>query len=107
MLLLQQQIQKRDVSQRGVRITSVIRSFSETGLPAPLASRFDIIWMMRDEVKAENDEMIAQHILRSRTRGVPEALIDEQVEMDPTKEDDDKVFDKGVDGIPNILLPHF
>jgi replicative DNA helicase Mcm len=62
--------------------------------------------MMRDEVKAENDEMIAQHILRSRTRGIPEALIDEQVEMDPTKEDDDKVFDKGVDNSEH-LTPSF
>ena len=86
--------------------TSVIRSFSETGLPAPLASRFDIIWMMRDEVKAENDEMIAQHILRSRTRGVPEALIDEQIKMDPTKEDDNQIFDIGVDNSEH-LTPSF
>ena len=35
------------------------------------------IWMLRDTVKAETDEMIAKHILRSRTKGVPEALIDE------------------------------
>ena len=71
--------------------TSVIRSFKETGLEAPLASRFDIIWMMRDEVKAENDEMIAKHILRSRTRGVPEALIDEFVAIDPVEEDKEPV----------------
>jgi replicative DNA helicase Mcm len=86
--------------------TSVIRSFSETGLPAPLASRFDIIWMMRDEVKAENDGMIAQHILRSRTRGIPEALIDEQIKMDPTKEDDNQIFDIGVDNSEH-LTPSF
>ena len=97
--------EKGRFSKRGAN-TSVIRSFSETGLPPPLASRFDIIWMMRDEVKAENDEMIAQHILRSRTRGVPEALIDEQVEIDPTKDDDDKVFDTGVDNSDH-LTPSF
>ena len=77
--------------------TSVIRSFKETGLPPPLASRFDIIWMMRDEVKAENDEMIAKHILQSRTRGVPEALIDEFVAMDPVEVDKEQIFKMGVD----------
>jgi replicative DNA helicase Mcm len=77
--------------------TSVIRSFKETGLPPPLASRFDIIWMMRDEVKAENDEMIAKHILHSRTRGVPEALIDEFVAMDPVEVDKEQILKMGVD----------
>ena len=82
--------------------TSVLRSFKETGLPAPLASRFDIIWMMRDEVKAENDEMIAKHILRSRTRGVPEALIDEFVAMDPVEEDKEQVIIRGEDGTEHL-----
>ena len=82
--------------------TSVIRSFKETGLEAPLASRFDIIWMMRDEVKAENDEMIAKHILRSRTRGVPEALIDEFVAMDPVEEDKEQIIKEGVDGTEHL-----
>ena len=82
--------------------TSVLRSFKETGLPAPLASRFDIIWMMRDEVKAENDEMIAKHILRSRTQGVPEALIDEFVAMDPVEEDKEQVIIRGEDGTEHL-----
>jgi replicative DNA helicase Mcm len=84
-------------SKRGAN-TSVLRSFSETGLEAPLASRFDIIWMLRDTVKAETDEMIAKHILRSRTKGVPEALIDEFVEIDPTEKEKDLIFKEGVDG---------
>ena len=86
--------------------TSVLHSFKETGLPPPLASRFDIIWMMRDEVKAENDEMIAKHILRSRTRGTPEALIDEFIATDPTEKDKDLVFKVGVDGHEH-LTPSF
>ena len=86
--------------------TSVLHSFKETGLPPPLASRFDIIWMMRDEVKAENDEMIAKHILRSRTRGIPEALIDEFIATDPTEKDKDLVFKVGVDGTEH-LTPSF
>jgi replicative DNA helicase Mcm len=84
-------------SKRGAN-TSVLRSFSETGLEAPLASRFDIIWMLRDTVKAETDEMIAKHILRSRTKGVPEALIDEFIEIDPTEKEKDLIFKNGVDG---------
>ena len=42
---------------------SVMRSFQETGLPPPLASRFDIIWMIRDEIRIHDDERIARHIL--------------------------------------------
>jgi replicative DNA helicase Mcm len=86
--------------------TSVLRSFSETGLPPPLASRFDIIWMMRDEVRAEHDEMIAKHILRSRTRGVPEALIDEYMADDPQEQDKDLILKEGVDGTDH-LTPAF
>jgi replicative DNA helicase Mcm len=92
-------------SKRGAN-ESVLRSFKETGLPAPLASRFDIIWMMRDEVKADTDEMIANHILRNRTRGVPEALIEERMEIDPTKEDLDKIYGEGVDSSEH-LTPSF
>ena len=92
-------------SKRGAN-QSVLRSFGETGLPAPLASRFDIIWMMRDEVRAEHDEMIAKHILRSRTRGVPEALIDEYMADDPQEQDKDLIFKEGVDGTEH-LTPSF
>ena len=46
-------------SKRG-KNTSVMRSFKETGLPPPLASRFDIIWMIRDEVHIHDDERIAK-----------------------------------------------
>ena len=86
--------------------SSVLHSFKETGLPAPLASRFDIIWMMRDEVRAEMDTMIAKHILLSRTKGVPEALIDEFIAIDPVEEDKDKIFKRGVDGTEH-LTPSF
>ena len=82
--------------------SSVLRSFKETGLEAPLASRFDIIWMMRDEPKPENDEMIAKHILLSRTKGVPEALIDEFVATDPVEEDKDQILKEGVDGTEHL-----
>ena len=48
-------------TKRGIN-TSVIRSFKETGLPPPLASRFDIIWMIRDEVRIHDDELSLIHI---------------------------------------------
>ena len=61
---------------------SVMHSFNETGLPPPLASRFDIIWMMRDEVRVDDDERIARHILEVRTQGVSETKLDEAMEFD-------------------------
>ena len=75
-------------SKRG-KNTSVMRSFKETGLPPPLASRFDIIWMIRDEVRIHDDERIARHILDNRTTGKSEALLENSIELgspDPTEE---------------------
>ncbi len=77
---------------------SLMHSFKETGLPLPLASRFDIIWMMRDEADPQNDTNIARHILQSRLRGVAEARIDQGVAFDPQREEEDQVWADGVDG---------
>ncbi|MEO2114737.1 MAG: minichromosome maintenance protein MCM [Candidatus Poseidoniia archaeon] len=62
---------------------SVMRSFQETGLPPPLASRFDIIWMIRDEVRIHDDEKIARHILNNRTSGKTESIMDNSIELSP------------------------
>ena len=67
-------------SKRG-KNTSVMRSFKETGLPPPLASRFDIIWMIRDEVRIHDDERIARHILDNRTSGKSEALLENSIDL--------------------------
>ncbi|MDP6871181.1 MAG: minichromosome maintenance protein MCM, partial [Candidatus Thalassarchaeaceae archaeon] len=67
-------------SKRG-KNTSVMRSFKETGLPPPLASRFDIIWMIRDEVRVHDDERIARHILDNRTAGKSEALLENSIDL--------------------------
>ncbi|GIS48134.1 MAG: hypothetical protein Ct9H90mP21_0410 [Methanobacteriota archaeon] len=56
-------------------------SFKETGLPPPLASRFDIIWMIRDEVRIHDDERIARHILDNRTSGKSEAQLENTIEL--------------------------
>ena len=83
---------------------SVMRSFNETGLPPPLASRFDIIWMLRDEVRVEDDERIARHILAVRTDGVSEMKIDEAMEYDLREENEGKIFMQGVDGSDHLSI---
>ena len=75
---------------------SLMHSFKETGLPLPLASRFDIIWMMRDEVDAQKDTSIARHILENRARGTVEARIDQGTAFDPKQEEEDQIWAKGV-----------
>lgn len=75
-------------TKRGIN-TSVIRSFKETGLPPPLASRFDIIWMIRDEVRIHDDERIARHILDNRTSGRSEAQLENTIELGPSELDEE------------------
>ena len=75
-------------TKRGIN-TSVIRSFKETGLPPPLASRFDIIWMIRDEVRIHDDEKIARHILDNRTSGKSEAELENTIELGPSELDEE------------------
>ena len=77
---------------------SVMRSFNETGLPAPLASRFDIIWMIRDEVRIHDDEKIARHILDNRTIGKSEALMENSIELGPSEPDDESFTVTSEDG---------
>jgi len=68
---------------------SVMRSFNETGLPPPLASRFDIIWMIRDEVRIHDDERIARHILDNRTAGKSETLLENSIELGPVEPEEE------------------
>ena len=77
---------------------SVMRSFNETGLPAPLASRFDIIWMIRDEVRIHDDERIARHILDNRTTGKSEALMENSIELGPSDPEDESFIVTPEDG---------
>jgi len=90
-------------SKRGLN-QSIMRSFNETGLPPPLASRFDIIWMLRDEVKVEDDERIARYILDTRTQGVSETKIEEAISMDPSEEVKDEVYALTVDDTEHLSL---
>jgi len=83
---------------------SVMRSYNETGLPPPLASRFDIIWMIRDEIRVEDDERIARHMLKTRTEGVSESKIEESLELNPMEGQKDQIFATGVDDIEHLTL---
>jgi len=78
-------------SKRGIN-QSVMRSFKETGLPPPLASRFDIIWMIRDEIRVRDDERIARHILDTKTSGKSETMLEELSNMESSNLDPDQVF---------------
>ncbi len=77
---------------------SVMRSFQETGLPPPLASRFDIIWMIRDEIRIHDDERIARHILDNRTAGKSEALLEGRIEISPSDSGDEPALTHSKDG---------
>ena len=83
---------------------SVMHSFNETGLPPALASRFDIIWMLRDEVRVDDDERIGRHILEIRTQGISESKIDEAMELDLREADEGLIYDKGVDGSEHLTV---
>lgn len=83
---------------------SVMHSFNETGLPPALASRFDIIWMLRDEVRVDDDERIARHILEVRTQGISESKIDEAMELDLREADEGQIYDEGVDGSEHLTV---
>ena len=83
---------------------SVINSFKETGLPPALASRFDIIWMLRDEARVEDDERIARHILEVRTRGISEAKIDEAMEYDIREAEEGLIFATGYDESEHLTI---
>ena len=71
--------------------------FKQTGLPAPLASRFDIIWLLRDDVHTSTDESIALHILKNRTQAVSEHMIEDGLVMDPSYEDENLIIANSID----------
>jgi replicative DNA helicase Mcm len=81
--------------------------FEEVDLPPALMSRFDIIWLLRDDIKKEEDIQIAEHILSNRSTGISEILIEEGREMDPKIVDDESVMKKGYSGEDQLTIPTF
>ena len=57
----------------------------QINLKPALISRFDVIWLLTDQPKAEFDTMIANHIMQNRGEATPEILIEQGSEVDPSK----------------------
>ena len=83
---------------------SIMRSFGEVDLPPALASRFDIIWLIRDDINIEDDERIARHILATRTKGVSETKIEGGMVLDPVENQEDLVFSLGPDNVEHLTI---
>lgn len=75
---------------------SIMQSFKETGLETPLASRFDLIWLLQDTPEPGLDEKIARHILQNRTSGVSELQIEDKMGSEPIP-DSEEIMDIGHD----------
>ncbi len=95
--------QKGRFSKRSANAT-VMNAFAETGLEAPLASRFDIIWLLRDEVQVDVDERIAKHIMEVRTQGVSESLLEAELDISIQESEDEKIFDSNVNGDQHLTI---
>lgn len=91
-------------SQAGYDISPL---FEEVNLPPALISRFDIIWLLRDDIVREQDTQIAEHILSNRSTGISEILIEEGRVMDPKIVDDESVMKKGYSGEDQLTIPTF
>ena len=70
-------------------------------------SRFDIIWLLRDDVIQEQDRQIAEHILTNRSGGISETLIEEGREIDPRLIDDEGSIKEGYSGETQLTIPMF
>ena len=83
--------------------SSIMTSFKETGLPYPLASRFDLLWLIRDETEVTTDTKIARHILDIRTSSVSENR-SQEIDYEPDQSDGDEIFSVGVDGKKHLTI---
>ena len=81
--------------------------FEEVDLPPALMSRFDIIWLLRDDVVKEQDMQIAEHILSNRSTGISETLIEEGREADPKVVDEESTMKKGYNGEDQLTISMF
>ena len=79
-------------SMRGNPQGNILPYLEEINLDPALLTRFDIIWMLRDDVIRDQDDQIAEHILENRTTGVSEQLIEEGRVEDPAELDQESSF---------------
>lgn len=84
--------------------------FDEVDLKPAMLSRFDIIWLIRDEPESSVDQNIAKHIIRTRRSGIAEHLIDTGQVVDPQYMSENKQEGQDINGeeiIPTQLLKKY
>jgi len=84
---------------------NLMYAFNQTGLPIPLATRFDIIWLIKDQVHEDNDASIAKHIMASRITGVPESKVEENTFENPVMKDEEVTYKKNTNGSEYLSVP--
>lgn len=94
-------------SQRASEGMDITPMFEEVDLPPALKSRFDIIWLLRDDIIKDRDMQIAEHILTNRSTGVSEILIEEGREIDPRLVEEEGAVKKGYGGEDQLTIPMF
>ena len=81
--------------------------FEEVDLPPALMSRFDVIWLLRDDARAEDDRRIAHHIIENRSEGVSEQLLERGQEVDPRKVEKEQHMKTDSTGADLLTIPMF
>ncbi len=94
-------------SQRMQPNIDITPMFEEVDLPPALISRFDIIWLLRDDVIRDQDMQIAEHILSNRNVGISEALIEEGRVIDPRLIEEEEDIKHGGSGEELLSIPLF
>jgi replicative DNA helicase Mcm len=79
---------------------------NQIDLPQPLITRFDIVWMIKDDVIEARDRKIGEHIIRMKRRGTPEHLIESGEEVEPQDTQKGKIYARNVEG-EDILTSDF
>ena len=81
--------------------------FSEIDLKPAMISRFDMIWLIRDDPQREVDDNIARHILKTRRSGIAEQLIDTGQAVDPRYLATEKKLDVDIHGEEIVSIEMF
>jgi replicative DNA helicase Mcm len=71
---------------------------NQIDLPQPLITRFDLIWMIRDDVIRSRDEKIGKHIIQAKRSGVPEHQIESGEAVAPKEVHKGEIFYKNMSG---------
>ncbi|MEC7704243.1 MAG: minichromosome maintenance protein MCM [Candidatus Thermoplasmatota archaeon] len=70
----------------------------QINLPPAMISRFDLVWLMRDDVIESRDLKIGHHIVSVKRTGLPEHLIETGQEVEPVELEKSKIYSRNQDG---------